>query len=152
MRSGRQFPAGLAAAAVLGSAAAAVPPPPPLRETILALPADQCRLALTGVVRAYAQPAYLFEVSSGTVVRLLAERPDPALLFDLERADGAPVAMGAGLAGQDVRVALPAPGRYRLRLLITGDAARIGRQVGFRLSLSRAPESGAAECRDGAGD
>lgn len=116
----------------------------------LTLPASQCRVPLSGTVRAYSQPVYGFAVDAPTIIRVLAEAPDPALLIDVEHNDSdndiRPVVTGAGLAGSDVRIALPAAGRYRLRVLMTGDAARKGSNIAYRLSLSRALESGAPEC------
>lgn len=141
----------MAGAAVLcATTAGAIPPPPPYQELALTLPDNQCRLQLDGMVRAYAQPVYGFSVAGPTVVRLLADKPDTALLIDVEHNDSADdlrtVVAGAGLAGSDVRIALPAAGRYRLRVLMTGDAARKGRNIPYRLSLSRAMESGVPEC------
>jgi hypothetical protein len=116
------------------------------------LPEDQCRVPLSGTVRGYAQPAFGFSIGEPTVIRLLADPPDPALIVDIEHADspedGRPVATGVGVTGGDVRIALPAAGRYRLRVLMVGDAARAGRIIAFTIQLSRAMESGAPPCRE----
>lgn len=143
--------AGVLAAMWTVGPAAAVPPPPTEGEIAVSLPDSQCRVPVVGTVRAYAQPAYGLRITEPTVLRVLADKPDPALLLDIEHSETAedlrPVATGVGLAGGDVRIALPAAGAYRLRLLMTGDAARSGRQIDYRLSLSRAMESGAQPCR-----
>ncbi|WP_164155814.1 hypothetical protein [Sandarakinorhabdus rubra] len=147
-----QFWMGWAAgvATLSASAVSAVPPPPQAQELAITLPANQCRQPLSGTVRAYAQPVHGLVVDGPTVLRVLADDPDPALLIDVthndDEADLRPVVTGAGLAGTDLSIALPAAGRYRLRVLITGDAARRGRSIAYRLSLSRAMESGAPEC------
>jgi hypothetical protein len=134
--------------------AAAVPPPPTEEQIAVSLPDSQCRVPIVGTVRAYAQPVHGLRIPGPTVLRVLADSPDPALLFDIEHGDTPddlrPVATGVGLAGGDVRIALPAAGAYRLRLLMTGDAARTGRHIEYRLSLSRAMESGAPPCREDA--
>jgi hypothetical protein len=131
--------------------AAAVPPPPQAGETAITLPVDQCRVPLAGTVRGYAQPVFRISIAAPTVIRLLADPPDPALLVDIEHADSPedlrPVATGVGLAGGDVRIALPSAGHYRIRVPMVGDAARAGRQIAFTLSLARAMESGAPPCR-----
>lgn len=131
---------------------AATPPPPPAESIVIRLPADQCRVPLSGTVRAYAQPVYDLQIPDPTIVRILAAGVDPALLVDFEHADDhsdlRPVATGVGLAGGDVRIAVPTAGRYRLRILMTGDAARTGRSIGYRLDVGRAMESGAAACNE----
>lgn len=135
--------------------AVAVPPPPPYQDVPLSLPANQCRLRIDGTVRAYSQPVYGFSVEGPTVLRVLAPGADPALLIDLEHNDSGsdvrPVVAGAGLAGGDIRIAIPAAGRYRLRVLMTGDAARNARSIPYAISLSRAMDSGAAPCPDAPG-
>lgn len=140
--------------AAAGSAMA-VPPPPPYQEVPLSLPANQCRLRIAGTVRAWSQPVYGFSIEGPTVLRVLAPGADPALLIDLEHndseSDARPVVAGAGLAGGDIRIAVPAAGRYRLRVLMTGDAARQARNIPYAISLARAMESGAAPCPDAPG-
>lgn len=147
--TGRVAVAALAALSMVGPASAV--PPPPEAEIAIGLPEDQCRVPIVGTVRAYAQPVYGLRITEPTVLRVLAGTPDPALLLDVEHGDTPddlrPVATGVGLAGGDVRIALPAAGAYRIRLLMTGDAARSGRRIDYRLSLSRAMESGAPPCR-----
>lgn len=144
------FATALLASAILASPGHAVPPPPPLTGQPVALPANRCRVPLSGTVRAYAQPLHMVTIAAPTVLRILADGADPALLIDLEHADGdadaRPVVAGVGLSGGDVRIAIPDQGRYRLRVLMNGDAARKGRAIDYKLSLSNAMESGAAEC------
>lgn len=141
---------GLAVAVLAAASANAVPPPVPLAETLVVLPPDQCAIGLQGVVRAYAAPVFAFDVAAPTVLRIVSTASDTALLVDIEadRGDAAPwpVVTGAGLAGGDIRIGIAAAGRYRLRVLMTGDAARTGRAFDFRIALSRALESDAAEC------
>ncbi len=149
MQAGRFLVIGLM---VHGSAPAdAVPPPPATRELPITLPDDQCRVLVAGTVRAYAQPVHVLRITEPTVLRMLADKPDPALLLDVEHGDTPedlrPVATGVGLSGGDVRIALPTAGAYRLRLLMTGDTSRTGRRIDYRLSLSRAMESSAPPCR-----
>lgn len=140
----------LLAAAILPRPAGAIPPPPPAADSGFALPDDQCPVPPAGTVRAYAQPVHGVTLAAPTVLRLLADRPDPALLIDIEHADGTVdgrvVASGVGLGGGDVRIALPAAGRYRRRVVMIGDAARTGRQIAYRISVSQAMESGAPPC------
>lgn len=137
-------------AASAAAPAGAVPPPVLLVDQPIALPSNQCAVALRGVVRAYAAPTFVLDLATPTVLRVLSVGADPALLIDLEHSRTAseqfPVVMGAGLAGGDIRAGVAVPGRYRLRVLMTGDAARTGRSIDFHINLSRALESGAAEC------
>jgi hypothetical protein len=155
MKSGLAMAAGFLAAALMAGRAAAIPPPPDTRERGVELSADQCRVPLEGTVRGYSQPVFGFAVAAPSVIRLLADPPDPALIIDIEHADspedGRMVATGIGVTGGDVRIALPAAGRYRLRVLMVGDAARAGRVIAFRIGLSRAMESGAPPCREETG-
>lgn len=122
-------------ALVLAMPVAAVPPPPPLAERELVLTAGGPEQPLRDTVRAYQGLPVVFEARAGDVLQVRLADASGLLVLQLDPPDGLPWFSGAKPGPDGLRLTLGASGRYRLVVLMSGDAARSGRALPFELGL-----------------
>lgn len=138
----------LLAMLIASTAAMAMPPPPERTGVAAVLLSNGCPTIVDEVVRAYDSPIIRFDAKAGDLLRLRLEDPAMPLEFNLEDTAGQFMVAGLGFGSGDARLILPATGVYQLRVLMSGDAARTGRQIPFRLRLARTPAGTDGVCPD----
>jgi hypothetical protein len=88
-------------------------------------------------VLAYDHPVFAFDARRGERLLLQLEDPTSTLMVALDAPSGARVLDGARPAAGGLQMLLNETGRWRLSLLMDGDAARRGARAPFALSLER---------------
>ncbi len=115
--------------------AVAIPPPPPRSAEQLDLPADGSERSVSGEVRAYQPVPVEFAGSAGDELILLLTEDARLLVLDFEAPSGLRWIQGARPSTDGLRLLLPETGRYRIDVVMTGDAARTGKRAAFTLGL-----------------
>ncbi len=129
----------LAALLLAPQAAMAVPPPPERADVGVVLLSNGCPTVVEDIVKAYDSPVMQLDVKAGDLLWLRLDEPAAQLEFNLTDADGRSIVAGVGFGSGDARILIPVTGAYSLRVLMSGDAARTGRQIPFRLRITRLP-------------
>jgi len=138
--SHRVLGAGLAAVQIAGLFAAqiahAIPPPPDREHRVVTLAPGRA-VRVQDRVLAYDHPVFAFDARRGERLLLQLEDPTSTLMVALDAPSGARVLDGARPAAGGLQMLLNETGRWRLSLLMDGDAARRGARAPFALSLER---------------
>lgn len=140
MGSRRVLSAGLLGVQVAGLFAAQVAhaiPPPPDREPRVVTLAPGGAVRVEDHVLAYNHPVFAFDARTGERLLLRLEDPTSTLRVALEAPSGAKVLDGARPVAGGLQILLNETGRWRVSVLMDGDAARQGADASFALSLER---------------
>jgi hypothetical protein len=124
--------AGLVAAQL----AHAVPPPPDREPRVLTLTPGRA-VRVEDRVLAYDHPVFAFDARRGERLLVQLEDPTSTLMVALEAPSGARVLEGAQPAAGGLQMLLNETGRWRVSVLMDGEAARRGSRAPFVLSLER---------------
>ena len=89
------------------------------------------------LVLAYDHPVFAFDARRGERLLVQLEDPTATLMVSLEAPSGARVLDGARPAAGGLQMLLNESGRWRVSVLMEGDAARRGARASFALSLER---------------
>ena len=138
--SHRVLGAGLAAVQVAGLFAAqiahAVPPPPDREHRVVTLAPGRA-VRVQDRVLAYDHPVFSFDARKGERLVVQLEDSTSTLMVALEAPSGASVLDGARPGRAGLQMLLNETGRWRVSVLMDGEAARRGAHASFALSLER---------------
>ena len=115
--------------------ASAIPPPPERQALRLHLPADGREILVEDEVRAYQFFPLDFAARAGDQLLLWLSDAESLLVVDLQGPSGTRLVQGARSGPDGLWLFLPETGAYRLNVVMSGDAARIGKAARFRLTL-----------------
>jgi hypothetical protein len=120
----------------------AIPPPPERPPQALVLPGDGCTVSLKDEVRAYDYVLVTFAGEAGDTLNLQLTDSQWLLRFNIDAPSGSRL-IETGISGpRAFRLLLPETGRYRLYVVMIGDAARRGTAAKFTLDVSRQSKGG----------
>ena len=112
-------------------------PPPPDREPRVVTLAPGRAVRLEDRVLAYDHPVFAFDARTGERLLLRLDDPTSTLMVALEAPSGARVLDGARPVAGGLQMLLNETGRWRVSVLMDGEAARQGAHASFALSLER---------------
>ena len=115
--------------------ASAIPPPPERQAVTLHLPADGREIVVEDEVRAYQFFPLDFVARAGDQLLLWLSDAESLLVVDLQGPSGTRLVQGARSGPDGLWLLLPETGVYRLNVVMSGDAARIGKTARFQLKL-----------------
>jgi hypothetical protein len=121
---------------VVAQVAHAIPPPPDREPRVVTLAPGRA-VRVDDLVLAYDHPVFAFDARRGERLLVQLEDPTSTLMVALEAPSGARVLDGARPAAGGLQMLLNESGRWRVSVLMDGDAARRGARASFALSLER---------------
>jgi hypothetical protein len=115
--------------------APAIPPPPARSELVLDLHADGGTRVIEDEVRAYQAVSLTFHANAGDELLVWLADSERLLVLDVEAPSDLRWVSGAVPGPDGLRLRLIETGVHRMYVVMTGDAARVGKAARFQLRL-----------------